>query len=322
MTSRVATDASGSLKSRFKGHNLITQLFRFEGTGSLKDRLLTVLIVLVIAVAISSLAVYLPYGGLLCVAVAAFIALGSVFEVVRLFARHPDTMYYRPIAGTCAYIVLALPSLGAIVAAVRSVVYGGIDWKLVYASLVVSGLALMVAQVAEGREKLEGAARYSERYNSSFLILGVCAPQLIVLSGLPMSVPLLWWIMAVVALNDAAAYFVGSSMGKHKMAPGLSPNKSLEGSVAGLVVGAIAGVFFWRALLGDAVATWQLVLASVGMTIVAQAGDLAKSYLKRLRGVKDLGALFPGHGGILDRFDALIAASPVVLLMLILVGLV
>lgn len=322
MSSQDAIADSDSLKSRSKGHSLITRLFTFEGNGSLKDRLLTALIVLTSALALSLLALYVPYGRLITVAVSAFIAIGSAFEVVRLFARDAETLRYKPLVGAIQLIILALPALAATFVAVDSVIQGTLSLRWLYGALLVSGPALMVAQAVAGRRRLEDAARFSERYPAAFLIVGICAPQLIVLSSLPYGVQLLWWIVGVVALNDATAYFVGSSFGKHKIAPGLSPNKSVEGSVAGLAMGTVAGVFFWRLLLGDVVTTGQLLAVSFAMTVVAQAGDLAKSYLKRLRGVKDTGAIFPGHGGILDRFDALISAAPIVLLMLFLVGVV
>jgi phosphatidate cytidylyltransferase len=145
---------------------------------------------------------------------------------------------------------------------------------------------------------------------------------LVVISGLPRGIALVWWIVGCSALNDTAAYFVGRAFGSHKMASALSPNKSIEGSLAGLMVGTVAGVVLWRLIVEAGVPLARVALLSCAVTVAAQAGDLAKSYLKRLRGVKDLGALFPGHGGVLDRFDALIAASPVVLAALVACGLV
>jgi phosphatidate cytidylyltransferase len=106
------------------------------------------------------------------------------------------------------------------------------------------------------------------------------------------------------------------------MAPALSPNKSLEGCVAGLVVGTVAGVLLWNVCIGQEQSVAQRAVISFIVVVVAQAVDLAKSYLKRIRGVKDMGALFPGHGGVLDRFDAMIGAAPVVLTAMSLLGIV
>jgi phosphatidate cytidylyltransferase len=300
---------------------VIPSVFRFEGDGSLKDRLLTALLVLVTALALSVLAIYVPYGGLICVAWTAAVAALSTFEVVRLFARSAETLHYKPVLGVVMFTILILPALAATYSAASGVLGAGINLRVVYGALLVSGQCVLLGQVLSGRHRLEDASHYAQRWAPSFLLLGVCASQLIVIGGSPHGVRLLWWIAGVAALNDAAAYFAGKAFGKHKVAPGLSPNKSVEGSVAGVVVGTAAGVLLWQGLLGAGVPVYQRALVSLAMVIAAQCGDLAKSYLKRLRGVKDTGAFFPGHGGVLDRFDAMIAAAPVVVVALSLMGL-
>lgn len=113
--------------------------------------------------------------------------------------------------------------------------------------------------------------------------------------------------LAVTWLTDTAAYFAGLRWGRRRLAPVLSPNKSVEGAVAGLAAGALAGAatapwLGWSAVLG--VAVGGLVSAA------AQLGDLWESAIKRAAGVKDSGRLLPGHGGVLDRFDALLFALP------------
>jgi len=321
MSSQGEIEGTDSRKSKLAALSGIVNVFRFEHNGSLKDRLLTALLVLSLALALSLLAIYLPYGRILCVAWTSAIAMVSAFEVVRLFARNPETLHYRPIAGFATYVILVIPALVATSEAGGVVLGQVVHWQRLYISLVIAGHLLMIAHVLDGRVRLEDAARFSERYGGAFFLLAICAPQLIVIAGSALGVQLLWWIAGVAALNDAAAYFVGSALGKHKMAPGLSPNKSLEGSVAGLVVGSIAGVALWRVLLGGGIGDVWVGVMSLAAILSAQAGDLSKSYLKRLRGVKDTGALFPGHGGVLDRFDAMIAAAPVVLVFVSMWGL-
>ena len=120
--------------------------------------------------------------------------------------------------------------------------------------------------------------------------------------------------LAITWLNDTLAYFVGRAIGRHKLMPRVSPGKTIEGAVAGLAAGVIVA-----ALLGPwlgpqlGVRAPVLLWAAGGATIaaVAQVGDLAESLLKREAGVKDSGTLLPGHGGVLDRFDALYFAIPV-----------
>jgi phosphatidate cytidylyltransferase len=282
--------------------------------------LLTAFYVLLGAGALTALAAFVPYGEFLCIAFTAAIAAMSVFEVVRLFARDNDTLAYRPLFGFVMYLVLVSPAVAAALSAVFGVLSGEQWWRLVYAATIVAAEGVMLALVIEGRSSLEAAGRFGQRFGVGFLILGVCLPALIVLSGLPSGLGLIWWVAGCCALNDAAAYFVGRACGRVKLAVGLSPNKSVEGSLAGLAIGAVAGWFLWAPLVGIEIGSVVLGFMSLAVIIAAQVGDLAKSYLKRLRGVKDLGAIFPGHGGVLDRFDALIAAAPVVLAVLVLFG--
>jgi phosphatidate cytidylyltransferase len=105
--------------------------------------------------------------------------------------------------------------------------------------------------------------------------------------------------------NDSGAYFIGRKWGKTKLIPEISPNKTLEGSFAGVVFGMVVSVAVFLAFppLGDlGKAVWLGLLIAV----VGQVGDLIESAFKRTAGVKDSGSILPGHGGVLDRFDSLV----------------
>ena len=118
-------------------------------------------------------------------------------------------------------------------------------------------------------------------------------------------------LYAIVWLGDSAAYYVGSAIGKHKMAPRVSPNKSWEGAAAGFAAGIVA-TLVWSWFRHREIDPALLLVA--GLTAVAaQVGDLFESLLKRAVNVKDSGALLPGHGGMFDRMDALLFAAPVLL---------
>jgi phosphatidate cytidylyltransferase len=116
-------------------------------------------------------------------------------------------------------------------------------------------------------------------------------------------------------LNDTLAYFVGRSMGKHKLAPRVSPSKTVEGAGAGLLGGVVVAILLGRGILGPQLGiSASPILWGIGgvlIATVAQLGDLAESLIKREARVKDSGSVFPGHGGVLDRFDALFFAIPV-----------
>ncbi len=115
---------------------------------------------------------------------------------------------------------------------------------------------------------------------------------------------------------DTSAYFVGRAVGKHKMAPRVSPSKTWEGAVGGLAAG-IAAVIVLALILGLDVSYWKLALIGFLVSLSAQLGDLAESRLKRSTGVKESGTLIPGHGGILDRVDSVVFTGVVVYYCLI-----
>lgn len=120
-------------------------------------------------------------------------------------------------------------------------------------------------------------------------------------------------VLAFTWANDVCAYIFGSMLGRHKLAPRISPSKSIEGAVAGLL-GTVAAGFLWAAVF-KAHLPAALLIAAVS-AIAALVGDLAESMLKRDIGIKDTGNIIPGHGGILDRFDSLFFVVPVFYLIL------
>jgi len=120
---------------------------------------------------------------------------------------------------------------------------------------------------------------------------------------------LLLFTLVIIWVGDTVAYFVGRSFGKHPLAPHLSPKKTWEGTVASFFGSLIVGLIFARFLTVPL--PHLLAMATVG-NVAGQMGDLLESAFKRSAGVKDSGGLLPGHGGVLDRIDALILAIPVV----------
>jgi len=114
------------------------------------------------------------------------------------------------------------------------------------------------------------------------------------------------YVVGVTWFTDSVAYFVGKNVGRHKLCPNISPNKTLEGSY-GAFLAAVLGSMAFAALPG--ISLERAVLLGVIFGIVGQIGDLAKSVLKREAGIKDFSTLFPGHGGVLDRFDAVLYNS-------------
>jgi phosphatidate cytidylyltransferase len=123
---------------------------------------------------------------------------------------------------------------------------------------------------------------------------------------------LLFYCLVVNWLGDSAAYYAGRAFGRRRLAPRISPNKTWEGAIASVAATAAAGTWYLQRWAPEAGA-WPLALGlSVAANIAGQVGDLAESAIKRGAGVKDSGALLPGHGGMLDRVDSLLFILPVV----------
>ena len=125
-----------------------------------------------------------------------------------------------------------------------------------------------------------------------------------------------WWVvcaLVVTWMNDTTAYFAGRFLGKRKLYPAVSPNKTWEGFAGGLV-GSIVGLVVLRAFFFPALSVVDCLVMGVLGGVLGPAGDLCESMLKRAYGVKDSGKMIPGHGGMLDRIDALLFNAPMVLL--------
>ncbi|MFQ5518728.1 MAG: phosphatidate cytidylyltransferase, partial [Mariprofundus sp.] len=114
-------------------------------------------------------------------------------------------------------------------------------------------------------------------------------------------------------VSDSAAYFVGRACGKRKLCPAISPGKSIEGAIGGFVFGVPVAVICWS--YWDVLPLISAVLLAVVAVVAGMLGDLSESAVKRLLGAKDSGNWLPGHGGILDRIDAILMAVPVVWLL-------
>lgn len=122
---------------------------------------------------------------------------------------------------------------------------------------------------------------------------------------------ILIWLVFIVVFTDSGAYFTGKSIGKRKFSS-ISPNKTVEGVIGGVVIASIIGTFYGLNYVGF----WLSLFVSVLTSLASVYGDLFESYLKREAGVKDSGSVLPGHGGVLDRVDGYLFAGVVMVILL------
>ncbi len=250
---------------------------------------LTALLVLIGCV----LAGDLPFALLIALA-----ALASLWEFFRIVAPPGTPLFRQPVIllGYAAGLALLLCAHAGRVETI-SVVLG--------LNVVLCGF-FSLWRFASDRTVLERAARQ---------IQGICyiplsLSLLILLRSAADGVVWIFLLCAIIFAGDTAALYAGSLWGRHRLSPAISPGKTVEGALAGLAaglaVGSVAKAFFlpewgWPAC----------ILFSFAVGVAGQVGDLFESALKRASNVKDSGGLLPGHGGVLDRIDALLFAAPV-----------
>ncbi len=255
-------------------------------------------------------------GGLL------FLPLGFV-AVVTTFAIFGVWEIFRALEATGTRLPI-VPVMTGTVAMPVAAYFGGLE-SLLFAMLL-SSVAVLLWR------SLEGAAGSARSIFAGVFTLA-WVPFLISFAVLPLhtfaggETPVGLWpdgvfppgawqiatLLLLVVANDTFGYLVGASLGKHPMAPKISPKKSWEGfagSIAGaMLVGVLAAVFLldkpW----------WVGVVLAVGMVAAATAGDLSESMVKRELGIKDMSSILPGHGGVMDRLDSIVFASPVAFIL-------
>ncbi|MEV7600003.1 phosphatidate cytidylyltransferase [Kitasatospora sp. NPDC089797] len=203
-----------------------------------------------------------------------------------------------------------VPLLVGGVAMVATGYWAGVEWAA--ASLALTGLAVMVWRMAEPpenylRDITAGVfTAFYVPFLATFVAMMLAAddgPQRIVL------------FLIVTICSDTGAYAVGYKFGRTKLAPTISPGKTREGLAGGIGLSMLAGALLMQLII-DGGSWWQGLILGGCAAVTATLGDLGESMIKRDLGIKDMGTLLPGHGGIMDRLDSLLPTAPVVWLLL------
>jgi len=241
-----------------------------------------------------------PYHFLIYLEAIALVALMEMFDMLEATGRRPHRL--AALAAGAAYL--------AALAYKPAVSFGA-------AAAVVSAVLLVpvLRRTTAGALADAGATLFAFAYVPALLAF------LMLVRVLPAGVELLLIFFVTIWAMDVAAYFVGRAVGRRRLAPDISPGKTVAGAVGGVVVGLLAPVALAEVFLGGAGLAWWAALA-IGAALAAGdlVGDLGESALKRDAGVKDSGGILPGHGGVLDRFDAVLYCAPLFVGVLALLG--
>jgi phosphatidate cytidylyltransferase len=226
--------------------------------------------------------------------------------VVGVAAYEWATLSRFPVAAARLYAV------GLAAGALLLFTLAGTNWPLVESGLVLLALAfwLVVAPLW-----LAGKWQVPQAWVRALVGVTVLLPTWVALLYLHARGPaVLLGVVAVVWIADTAAYFSGRQFGRHKLAPSISPGKTWEG-----VIGALLALAVYAAILSQytAMPLLSLFLMLAGLLYLSVLGDLYESWIKRIAGMKDSGTLLPGHGGVLDRIDALTSTLPIATAMLL-----
>jgi phosphatidate cytidylyltransferase len=141
------------------------------------------------------------------------------------------------------------------------------------------------------------------------LYIGLCLGHLLLTRAMPEGEFLIFGLFLITWAADTGAYYVGTSVGRHKLAPSISPNKTVEGAAGGLMAATLTAFLVQAWFLPSLTVVDCLAVACL-LTVAGLLGDLAESAMKRGAGVKDSGSIIPGHGGMLDRLDSLLFTAP------------
>ncbi len=255
------------------------------------------------------------------------VALVTVAEFLRLTTHYSVQPLWQPTYGYCALLFVYV------------IVVATGHTPLVETTAVIYGLALATALapflfLAIAMRRADLGSGYPAAAASVSAFAYVAIPMALLVAMRQQAAGAIWVIytLLVVWAGDTFAYFVGKALGRHRLSPAVSPKKTWEGAIASILASVIVGTLWFQhapgisaallraGLIGrrDGVFTLEqpplmpIIVLSAVVNVAAQLGDLVESLIKRGAGVKDSGAILPGHGGMLDRIDALLFAVPVV----------
>jgi phosphatidate cytidylyltransferase len=263
-----------------------------------KKRWITGLIALPFIILLVYATAPLVFAFLLCSV--AVVALWEYFRIIFSSTRGPETLPMTAVAYLAAPLMLLVAGAG------RQALIGP----------VISVALVVLAAISLGHFKDDmKVVATIVKVVFSLVYIPLSLACLVLLKFDAHGAAEIFFILCIVAGGDIGAFYSGSYLGRHKLCPAVSPKKTIEGSLGGLAANLLIGLVFNLFFLAETPLWGCLLIALLG-GIAGQVGDLFESEIKRAAGVKDSGVILPGHGGLLDRIDALLLATPLAFLLM------
>ncbi len=253
----------------------------------MKQRVISAIIALIIVIPLILLGGVAYYIGV------SIIALIGYYELLKVRENEKKISPYVKFLSSVAYLLIVTSSL-------TSKENFLIDYRLIILDLFVCFLPLIVL------DKKQYDAEDALVLVSATLFLGISFNYLITIRKMDMLY--LLYVVLITIMSDTFAHFFGTKIGKHKLCPAVSPNKTVEGMIGGVFFGTFLGSVFFTTFIDVSANLFLVIVISLTLSIIAEFGDLVFSAIKRKYGVKDYGKIMPGHGGILDRLDSILFA--------------
>ncbi len=251
-------------------------------------------------VALPLLLIFVILGGLPLKIAGTVIALIGMYELYKAFSGYIKTVHYIGFAAAVIYMAF-----------IEKIIYTASVFNI-FVALFMMAILIYVVLTHKSGNTMDGVVTFFGFFYVCFLISHVYLTREYTYGNV-----LVWLIFFSAFGCDIGAYFTGMAFGKHKLIPELSPKKTVEGAIGGVVVAVCVCVIYGviidsrNEMAGVDTVLLCFITGFVG-SIFSQIGDLAASAMKRYVGIKDFGKIMPGHGGVLDRFDSVLFAAPVV----------
>ncbi len=275
----------------------------------MKERLITSAAIIICLVPLILFSGYIVYPLVLSV-----FSVIAVFEILRVMGAHKSL----PLSIPAYAFAAALPTLAYFVKPHRTIIF----LLLIAAAMFVYMIWLMAVSVfSKGKTPF---SKMSEVFTSVlYVLVSFTSMSLIRYINRELGLYFVILIFIIPWISDSCAFLVGSAIGKHKLIPQVSPKKTVEGAIGGVVFAALACLVYGFIIdtFFEEIRVKYIILCLFGLilAVVSQIGDLIASLIKREYDIKDYGKIFPGHGGVMDRFDSVLAVSTILMILCIIV---